>query len=165
MALTSCATRPDFPLPHPCHVPPVDTVGWRWIGESEFSFMIPPGFQEVRVRPIDTYLREWRNGRNAISFDYGWNSWDLRPLGTEVGYSACSAQIGGKEARVVTFGDPSLGYVAAAHWTVREGQPAERLEDLRPAMLLTIFISTPNLANLEWVRAVVWTTRFPEQDS
>jgi hypothetical protein len=102
-----------------------DTVGWTRVDDRDFSFILPPGLEELQVRPVDSHVRVWR-GQTSIrefQFDYGQFSDPLvRWTAADETVHSCEMNIGEYGLRLVTGHHESGGvYVAGAWRNVRPG--------------------------------------------
>ncbi len=107
-----------------CATPSADTSGWHRIADSTgFSFLLPPGFRENRVEPIDSHVRGFEADGLTLSLDYGRYSNDLTaPHEASEGHLECPTQIGGHDALVVLTWPDRMAYDVDAAWRdVRPG--------------------------------------------
>lgn len=166
LALAACgiATRGGAVLggvPEPCGAAGADTAGWRRVDAGPFSFAAPREYRRQRVRGIDSYLGRWSaSRRREVSFDWGMYSSPLDETATQLQDSReCTAEIGGRRARVVsgydsagTWHGPGRTYVVAAAW-----------RDVRPGMHLTLSATAPDSADVPALLSIVRSIRFDAQ--
>ncbi len=154
---------PTFAPPPPNHwVPPcpshrVDTNSWKRVDTPQFSFLMPPGFHEVKARGIEPEKRNFTVGDSACSFTVYWGTYSdpLSKSPSYFRYATCSEWIGGKKANLMTalkFSEPSSGYIAAAAW-----------RDVTPDLNLTIQGVARDRQGLEALLAVLRSVRFEEE--
>ena len=104
-----------------------DTTGWvRIQAGTDFSFLLPPGFRENKVVPIDSYVRGFEAEGVTLTLDYGRFSADLRES-SESGdaHLECPEQIGGHQAVIVLSWPDRIAYDVGASW--REVKPGMHL--------------------------------------
>lgn len=92
------------PLP-PCPAPVMDVSAWELIDRRTFAFRLPPGFRQVPVQGIDSYVEHFEadGGNSSVGFDFGWYSNDLQfDPGMYSRYERCTELIGGRTAAVIT---------------------------------------------------------------
>jgi hypothetical protein len=138
----------------PCPAPRSNVKSWSRIDAGKFHFLLPSDFREVKVQPIDSYVRcfQTRDSSIIVSFDWGSFSDPLTDNYASRQTESCSEQIGGRMARVVTSapGDrPRMRYIAAAAW-----------RDVTPGTHLTMFGSTTNRRGVRKLLAILRTVRF-----
>lgn len=120
-----------------CATPSADTSGWHRVADSSgFSFLLPPGFRENRVEPIDSHVRGFEADGLTLSLDYGRSSNALtgRHEASEA-HLECPTRIGGRDALVVFTWPDRMAYDVDAAW-----------RDVRPGMHLWMggAANTPN---------------------
>ena len=120
-----------------CSTPSADTSGWHRITDaSGFSFLLPPGFRENHVEPVDSHVRGFEADGLTLSLDYGSTSNDLtaRHEASE-GHLECPTQIGGRDALIVLTWPDRMAYGVDGAW-----------RDVRPGMHLWMggAANTPN---------------------
>jgi hypothetical protein len=128
----SSSRTPPAPMP-PCARPAVDVASWTRIARPRFAFRIPPGFRQVPVQGIDSYVQQFDadGGDAMISLDLGAYSNDLQPDSVFYSsYARCSDVIGGHPATIITaiVRNPQDRrqdgrYAAAATWRNLTGVP------------------------------------------
>ena len=120
-----------------CATPAADTSGWRRVADaSGFSFLLPPGFRENKVEPVDSHVRGFEADGLTLSLDYGPSSNDLTgPHEASEGHLECPMRIGGRDALVVLTWPDRMAYDVDAAW-----------RDVRPGMHLWMggAANTPN---------------------
>lgn len=120
-----------------CATPAADTSGWQRVNDvSGFSFLLPPGFRENKVQPVDSHVRGFEADGLTLSLDYGAYSNDLAaPRDPSEGHLECPTQIGGRDALVVLTWPDRMAYGVDAAW-----------RDVRPGMHLWMggAANTPN---------------------
>jgi hypothetical protein len=162
--MPACAAQRHWsvpPVPPPCPAPRTSIEGERRSPLGDFSIVVPPEFRPVPVRGIDSYVGQWRSGQAHIGFDYGRYSDPLLPTEGMLDYQACNAEIGGREARVVTYwAEEERAYRVGAHWVVGGGEPSDRVEGWRSPVYLTVYGSTRSAAEVDRLRKVLWSVRF-----
>lgn len=143
LALVALGTAACVPFPGQkgpqldCASPSADTSGWHRVADSSgFSFLLPPGFRENKVEPIDSHVRGFESDGLTLSLDYGRNSNALTaPHEASEGHLECPTQIGGHDALVVLTWPDRMAYDVDAAW-----------RDVRPGMHLWMggAANTPN---------------------
>lgn len=89
-------------------------LSWKRIDVGPFAFWAPSDVVELRVHPVDSYVREFKGVGMALVFDYGHYSSDLGDR-----RSAHYESVGGRLARFVSFDDASSAGADVAiypHW-------------------------------------------------
>lgn len=150
--------------PGACPAPTGDTSGWQTIDADAFTFRLPPGFERQDVQAIDSRAETWRRGAAVVSFDMGWYSSDLRDSGGMYDdYQACTENIGGRDAYLITaiINNPADTaqhgrYVAAATW---RDIPRPDSRDDTPVHL-TIWTETADAAARDEMLRVLRSVRF-----
>ena len=107
-----------------CATASADTTGWNRVTDvSGFSFLLPPGFRENHVEPIDSHVRGFEADGLTLSLDYGGYSKDLTgPHEASEGHLECPAQIGGRDALIVLTWPDRIAYDVDGAWrNVRPG--------------------------------------------
>lgn len=136
--IAACVPFPGQQTPQlNCATPSADTSGWHRVADSSgFSFLLPPGFRENKVEPVDSHVRGFEAEGLTLSLDYGHSSNDLKgPHEASEGHLECPAQIGGHDALVVLTWPDRMAYDVDAAW-----------RDVRPGMHLWMggAANTPN---------------------
>ena len=130
LALLTLGGAACVPFPAPngpqltCATPSADTTGWSRVADSSgFSFLLPPGFRENNVEPVDSHVRGFEAEGLTLSLDYGRYSNDLAgPHEASEGHLECPAQIGGHSAVVLLTWPDRMAYGVDAAWRdVRPG--------------------------------------------
>src|SRR5690348_3742569 len=85
--LASCAAEP---------VP----AGMKRVDVKVFSVLMPDSMAEIKVRLIDSYIREFRNGSLELRFDWGMYS---DPLDYKEATRSEWTEIDGRRARLVEW--------------------------------------------------------------
>jgi hypothetical protein len=152
------------PIP-PCPAPLVDVSSWQVVDQPMFAFRLPPGFRQVPVRGVDSYVEQFEadRGNALISFDLGWYSADLQPdSGFYAQYARCGEVIGGHAATVITavLRNPEARrqdgrHVAAATWRNFTGAPGTG-----PHTHLTFWAETRDPRRLGELLAMLRTVEF-----
>ena len=152
------------PLP-PCPTPPIDITSWELVERQQFSFHLPPGFQQVPAQGIDSDVSRYEAdaGASMISFDLGWYSNELREDPARYAdYRQCREMIGGRRATVITTrlqntGSPAEDgrLVAAATWRNIGGAP----DTSRTKVHLTVWSATRDAERLPQLLAMLRTVR------
>jgi hypothetical protein len=130
-----------------------------------FAFRIPPGFRQVPVQGIDSYVEQFEadRGNATISFDFGWYSNDLKlDSAFHTSYGRCSDVIGGRAATIITavVRNPedrrqNGRHVAAATWRNVTDAP-----DTIPQTHLTIWAETRDRRRMPELLAMLRTVEF-----
>jgi hypothetical protein len=118
LGLCACVSLGRGEAPLNCATPSADTSGWARIrAGSDFSFLLPPGFHENKVVPIDSYVRGFEAEGSTLTLDYGHFSADLRGS-SDAGdaHLECPEQIGGRSAVVVLSWPDRVAYDVGASW-------------------------------------------------
>src|SRR5262245_47374828 len=103
----------------PCPAPRFKTKDWRPVEAPRLYLLLPQDFREVKIQPIDAYVRCFQSRDSTIIFYFELGSF-CDPLTDN--YSSrqtewCSERIGGRLARLITSapGDrPGMKYIAGA---------------------------------------------------
>ena len=53
------------------------TADWQTLDFGSFKLKTPSGWNEIERKGIDSYVGELTNGKDTLSFDYGWYSPDI----------------------------------------------------------------------------------------
>ena len=121
----ACAPFPGQNGPRlDCATPSADTSGWLRVADSSgFSFLLPPGFRENHVQPVDSHVRGFEADGLTLSLDYGALPNELfAPRDSSEGHLECPAQIGGRDALVVLRWPDRMAYGVDGAWRgVRPG--------------------------------------------
>lgn len=139
----------------PCHSPddfPYDTAGWVRVRDADFSFSLPPGFQELTVYPIDSHVRQWTSPERGqmVGFDYGlWSDPLVRHAGEEGEVTDCESVIGGYGVRLAAGVHPERGLFVAGAW-----------RNVRPALHLTLYGAASDTAGQRVIGGVLRTVEF-----
>jgi len=138
----ACAPRTPSPIPSaevgPCEAAAADTAGWRVVEHGAFLFRVPPDFEQIPVRPIDSDVAQWGTGpRRFVEYDFGWYSSDLDEATRLSGYSSCTTYIGGHPAFVVAGWDPGGTWLGGGRKLV----VAATWRDLRPESMPTLHLT------------------------
>lgn len=101
-----------------CAATSADTSGWvRIKAGTGFPFLLPPGFHENKVEPIDSYVRGFESDGSTLTLDYGRYSEDLRgSTDATDAHLECPARIGGREALIVLSWPDRVVYNVGASW-------------------------------------------------
>lgn len=113
-AAQSPATREDRAAP---------SANWRRVELTDFSFDLPRGMKERKVKGVDSLVWEYRDGESRLAIDYGMHSNDLRAMAGTPGARAEWVSIDGRRANVVTSRS-GKSYVAAVHFPDLGGDAA-----------------------------------------
>ena len=150
----------------PCPAPAMDVSGWELIDRQMFAFRLPPGFREVRVQGIDSYVGQFEadGGMSVVTFDFGWYSGDVSySPGSYAHYNRCAEVIGGRTATLMTaivinpnWPRQDGRQVAAAGWrNVRDLPDSVRGHDH-----LTIWAETRDRVRIPQFLAMLRTVEF-----
>lgn len=118
-ATAACAS---FPGQHSdrldCATASADTGGWQRVADSSgFSFLLPPGFRENKVQPMESHVRGFEAEGLSLSLDYGHASSDTRAApDPSDAHLDCPARIGGHDAVVTLTWPDRMAYGVAASW-------------------------------------------------
>lgn len=122
LALASATACVPFPGQHPdrldCASMSADTSGWQRVADSSgFSFLLPPGFRENKVQPMESHVRGFEADGLSLSLDYGHASTDARVVADPSDARLeCPARIGGHDAVVTLTWPDRMAYGVAAAW-------------------------------------------------
>lgn len=123
LALASAAAAcASFPGQHSdrldCATMSADTSGWQRVADSSgFSFLLPPGFRENKVQPMESHVRGFEAEGLSLSLDYGHASTDTHAAAdTADAHLDCPARIGGHDAVVTLTWPDRMAYGVAAAW-------------------------------------------------
>ena len=134
-----------------------DTTEWKTYDEGGFSFRIPPRFEEVEVRSVDSQGGKRRTGDATIFYDFGPYSNPLDPVeqGTFPDLTVCQREDGPDTLRIVVYRHNDTGNVRmGAHWAVLP-------DGFRGRILLTISGVVPDEHSRSEMLAVIRSVRFP----
>jgi hypothetical protein len=94
------------PVPRaPCPAPKMDVSDWDVIDRRTFAFRLPPGFRQIPVQGIDSYVEQFEadGGMSVVTFDFGWYSGEVNfDPGMYAHYDRCIEVIGGRTASLMT---------------------------------------------------------------
>jgi hypothetical protein len=141
LILTSCAGPESAEL----------EGGWRRKDLGPFSLAMPGDLKEVPVKPIDSYVGEFRGPATRLSFDFG--QWSDPLTDNEGVVSRESILIGGRAARLVfskRVSEPPYLFCAAVHFPARKKEGA----------LLTVCFESKESASAETARRIFESIRF-----
>lgn len=100
-----------------CLTTSADTSGWMRVTDSSgFSFLLPPGFRENRVEPLDTHVRGFEAEGITLSLDYGRFADDHGQPDASEAHIECPAQIGGRDAVIILGWPDRIAYTVGATW-------------------------------------------------
>lgn len=102
-----------------CPTVVADTTGWTQHDEGDFSFKLPPRFEEVQARSIDSQVGKWKAGNASIYYDFGSYSNRLDPeeQGSFPRLSVCQEGKGWDTPRIVVYRHEDTGAARmGAHW-------------------------------------------------
>lgn len=140
----------------PCPAPKLDVKSWLPVQQKRFTFSLPPDFREVKVRGIDSWVREFQSADSSVSLNFDWGLYSDPLTGPRDGLTSCEEEIGGRKARVVTTW--RLGYSRGERDTLYGAGAAWR--DITPGVHLTMFGSAGNQKGLEQLLGIFRTVRF-----
>jgi hypothetical protein len=119
LALGGCVPFPGQRTPRlDCAAPSADTSGWTRIADSSgFSFLLPPGFRENKVEPVESHVRGFEAEGITLSLDYGNSSTAATATSASAdSHLECPAPIGGRDAVVVLSWPDRMAYDVDAAW-------------------------------------------------
>ncbi len=148
LGMATCVSIPSHPVEVNCVTPSVNTLLWVRVSDSSgFSFLLPRGYRENTVVPVDSHVRGFEADGWTLSLDYGKFPDDHRgAVDPSDAHLECPAVIGGHPAVVVLTWPDRMAYNVGASW--RDVRPGVHLwmggaastpEDER--MLLTVLRS------------------------
>lgn len=107
-------TPPDA-LPDPLRSPAVATGSWARVERPGFSFLLPPGFEDLGLQPIDSDAAVYARGADSrLHYDYGMYSGPLEvPAGATEVVRDVRTRIGGREVTLVSYRHDGLRVVGA----------------------------------------------------
>ena len=113
----ACAALNGRPAQLTCLTTSADTSGWVRVSDaSGFSFLLPRGFRENRVEPLDTHVRGFESEGVTLSLDFGRFHDDHGAPDSSEAHIECPAQIGGRDAVVVLGWPDRMAYTVSATW-------------------------------------------------
>jgi len=124
LGMATCASIPSHPAEVNCVTPSVNTLLWVRVSDSSgFSFLLPRGYRENAVVPVDSHVRGFEADGWTLSLDYGKFSDDHRGAADPSdAHLECPAVIGGHPAVVVLTWPDRMAYNVDASWRdVRPG--------------------------------------------
>ena len=94
---------------------------WIRVNVKNVSFYIPGDMKKAPVRGEDSIVEMYQNNRIVLSYDYGRFSDSLKDKSENESYSERTEEIGGKQARIVSYRHetsfyPSFSNVLAIHF-------------------------------------------------
>lgn len=118
LGLCACLSLGRRPRQVNCATISADTTGWvRIHAGTSFSFLLPPGFHENKVEPLDSYVRGFESEGSTLTLDYGRYSADLRgSADSSDAHLECPSTIGGHDAVVVLSWPDRVAYNVGASW-------------------------------------------------
>lgn len=115
-ATASCAALPGHSDQLNCATAAADTSGWKRVADSSgFSFLLPPGFHENKVQPMESHVRGFEADGLSLSLDFGNASIAMRADSSDA-HLECPARIGGRDAVVTLTWPDRMAYGVAATW-------------------------------------------------
>ncbi len=115
------------PMAYPaCPHPAVDTSQWHAIDVGPFHIKTPRDYQKDQTQGYDSLVGRWKAPGEWVLYDFGPHTAPPETLDRYLEVQACDEQIGGRQARVITYRKPDNSYVVAAHWA-DTGQEDKRL--------------------------------------
>jgi len=101
-----------------CSTPSADTSGWHRVADSAgFSFLLPPGFRENKVEPVESHVRGFEADGLTLSLDYGQSPNALTgQRDPSEGHLECRTRIGDRDALVVLTWPDRMAYGVDAAW-------------------------------------------------
>jgi hypothetical protein len=114
------STLPQTNAPGACAALFAIPEGWTEIQAGDtLSFLLPSGFVEQSVQPIDSLIGEYRSSDSRVFFDYGSYSDPLESYSSQNNYREERLGIRCRAAKVVRFENPSQDqpYVIAVHFS------------------------------------------------
>lgn len=106
-----------------CPATAVDTAGWSTQNEGYFSLKIPPRFEDVEIKSIDSKMGKWRAGNATIWYDFGRYSYPLNSVEQRSisDLMVCQKGNGPDTPRVVVYRDEENGMLRMdAYWALEE---------------------------------------------
>ncbi len=161
LLLTAIILFPLTAIPaesQPVHCPATaaDTTGWTTYDEEGFSIKIPPKFEAVQIKGIDSQVGRWRAKNATIFYDFGNYSNPLDPdeQGTFPDLIVCQEGQGSHAPRIIVYRDEETGSGRmGAHW-------AELPEEFHSRKALTIGGLAPDERNRAEMLAIIQSVRF-----
>jgi len=139
-----------------CPTVAADTSGWPRYDEVDFSLKMPPRFEEVEVRSVDSQGGKWKAGDATIYYDFGSYSNPLDPSeqGVFPDLTVCQKSKGPDAPRIVVYRHSDTGSIRmGAHW-------AELPEGIHASIALTISGAAPTETSRSEMLAVIQSVRF-----
>ena len=117
-ATAACAALPGHSDRLDCATAGADTTGWARVADSSgFSFLLPPGFRENKVQPVDSHVRGFEADGLSLSLDFGHAPAEPRAAVDSLdAHLECPARIGGHDAVITLTWPDRLAYGVAATW-------------------------------------------------
>ncbi len=144
-----------------CPVTAADTTGWATHDEGNFTLKIPPRFEELKIKSIDSQMGKWKAGNATIWYDFGHYSYpvDTGERDSLSNLMVCQERQGPNSPRIAIYRDKDRGVVGMdAHWRVR-------LAGIHDGKALRINGAVPNEQSRAELLAVIQSVRFtPEKD-
>lgn len=142
----------------PCPMPKMDVKSWLPVEQKRFTFSLPPDFREVKVRGIDSWVREFQSADSSVSLSFDWGGYSDPLTKPTYGVTTCVERIGERQARLVAFslpnpyygdGEGGAKYGAGAAW-----------RDVKPGVHLTMFGWARERRGLDQLLRIFRTVRF-----
>lgn len=143
-----------------CPTAAADTTGWTTYDEGDFSIKIPPDFDAVKIKGIDSQVGRWKADRTSVFYDYGRysNPLDPKEQGTFPGLTVCQEGQGPNTPRIVVYRDEDTGRVRmGAHW-------AKLPDGFHSSESLTISGAAPDEKNRAEMLAIIQSVRFTPKE-
>lgn len=154
LGMAACVSVPSHPVEVNCITPPVSTAHWVRISDSSgFSFLLPPGYRENKVVPVDSHVRGFEADGWTLSLDYGrFSDARGRPVDPTDAHLECPEQIGGRPAVVVLTWPDRMAYNVGAAW-----------RDVHPGVHLWMGGAASTPENQRALLTVLRSVQFTEQ--
>lgn len=100
-----------------CLTASADTSGWTRVADSSgFSFLLPRGFRENKVEPLDTHVRGFESEGITFSLDYGRFADDHGQPDASEPHIECPTRIGDRDAVIVLGWPDRKAFTVGAAW-------------------------------------------------
>ncbi|HZD03676.1 MAG TPA: hypothetical protein VE173_02125 [Longimicrobiales bacterium] len=142
-------------LPPSLRAPALSTSTWTRVQRSGFSFLLPPGFENLGLQPIDSDAAVYvKDEASSLSYDYGAYSGPIHvPAGASDVIRNVRTRIGGREVTLLAFREGGA-WVVGARW-------ADLGHDAQGDLALVMTGRTPSEDVRDEILAAIHSVTFP----
>lgn len=147
-------TGPGDPVPPALRDPGLSTDGWTLVERPEFRFRLPPGFEKLDLRPVDSDAAFYRKAEEStLTHDFGiYGARIAIPDGAEDVHRDVHAEIGERSAVL-------LAYRRDGEWVLGARWP-DLGEALGSSVSLLVTGRTPDVGVRDQILAAIYSMRF-----